>query len=98
MDHRGDLRKCRGKIQDYSYSIQLLHSKSERTFAYQLAREAEEAANKPDMGALHKITRRLCGARLKCSTVFCDREGRGPRTDHAKAYSEDFFRSSGIHR
>ena len=36
--------------------------RDKRAFADQLARDAEEAANKRDMGALHMITRRLCGA------------------------------------
>ena len=55
--------------------------RDKKAFANQLAKEAEETANKCDMGALHKITRRLCGACQKFSTVV--RDGRGeyfPRT------------------
>ena len=44
-----------------------------RAFADQLAKEAEKAVNKRDMDVLHKITRRLCGTRQKCSTVVRDR-------------------------
>ena len=50
--------------------------RDKRAFADQLAKEAEEAANKRGMGALHKITQRLCGTRQKCSTAVRDREGR----------------------
>ena len=59
--------------------------RDKRAFADQLAKEAEEAANKRDMGALHKITRRLCGTRQKCSTVVRDREGRILTTDREQA-------------
>ena len=34
-----------------------------RVFAGQLEKKAEEAANKREKGAIHKITRRLCGTR-----------------------------------
>ena len=59
--------------------------RDKRAFADQMAEEAEEAANKRDMGALHKITRRLCGTRKKCSTVVRDREGRILTTDREQA-------------
>ena len=48
--------------------------RDKRAFADKMAREAEEAANKRDMGALYKITRKLCGARQKRLTVFRDRK------------------------
>ena len=53
--------------------------RDKKAFADQLAREAEEATNKRDMSALHKITRRLCQARQKCSTVVKDREKKNYR-------------------
>ena len=37
------------------------------------------------MGALHKITRLLCVARQKCSTIVRDREGRILTTDREQA-------------
>ena len=59
--------------------------RDKRAFADQMAKEAEEAANKRDIGAFHKITRRLCGARQKYSTVVRDREGRLLTTDREQA-------------
>ena len=49
--------------------------RDKRAFAVQLTKEAEEAADQRDMGALHKITRRLLEAHQKCSTVVRDRQG-----------------------
>ena len=59
--------------------------RDKRAFADQLAKEAEEATKKRDMGALQTITRRLCGVRQKCSTVVRVRERRILTTDREQA-------------
>ena len=56
--------------------------RDKKAFADQLAKEAEETANKCDMGGLYKITRRLRETRQKCSTVVRDREWRILTKDH----------------
>ena len=61
--------------------------RNKRAFADQIAKEVEETANKRDMGALHKITRRLCGVRQKCSTVARNRAGRILTTDREQSAS-----------
>ena len=56
-------------------------------FVDQPVKEAEEAANKRYIGALHKITRRVCGIRQKCSTVVKVRGGRIRIADRKQAAS-----------
>ena len=51
-------------------------SRDKKAFADKLAKGAEEASNKRDMGAFNKIIRRMCEASQKCSTLVRDREGR----------------------
>ena len=46
------------------------------SFADEGKKEAEEADNKRDMGALHKITQIMFETSQKCSKVVRDRKGR----------------------
>ena len=48
---------------------------NKKAFADQLAKEAEEATNKRDMGALPKINRQQCVTRLKRCVVVKDLGG-----------------------
>ena len=59
--------------------------RDKRVFADIVAKEAEEAANKRDMSAIHKITRKQCGTHQKCSTVVNDRGGRILTADSEQA-------------